>query len=135
MGYKKWVHSQRVFSIVDESSGDIMLVIRHMAGQVPENGTIVDKDGLPIHENHFKVGQDRCRLNDVHLFQVYKPCKTLRFEVYKVNMKKQKLKPVKFLGERVIFLGLNQSFTLSASEFPGLRPNSIYFTDDCTPMI
>lgn len=50
-------------------------------------------------------------------------------------MREQKLEQVKSLGDRVIFLGLSQPFILSACDFPGLRPNSIYFTDDCSQTI
>lgn len=58
------------------------------------------------------------------------PEKTLSFDVYKVNMSERRVEHIKCIGDRAIFLGLNHSFCLSATEFPGLKPNSIYFTDD-----
>ena len=36
------------------------------------------------------------------------------------------------LEDHAIFVGLNRSFWLSATDFPGLRPNSIYVADDLT---
>lgn len=55
---------------------------------------------------------------------------TLSFDVYKLDMSKRRMRNVKCLGDQALFLGLNHSFCLSASEFPGLKPNSVYFTDD-----
>jgi hypothetical protein len=34
------------------------------------------------------------------------------------------------LGDNVLFLGLNQSLCLCAKEYPELKGNYIYFTDD-----
>jgi hypothetical protein len=34
------------------------------------------------------------------------------------------------LGDHVLFLGYNQSLCLSAKEYPGLKANHAYFTDE-----
>ncbi|KAH0687133.1 hypothetical protein KY284_017686 [Solanum tuberosum] len=36
------------------------------------------------------------------------------------------------LGNRAFFIGSNTGFALSTTQFPELKPNSIYFTDDLT---
>ncbi|KAF3645464.1 E3 ubiquitin-protein ligase SIS3 [Capsicum annuum] len=38
------------------------------------------------------------------------------------------------LGNRAFFIGSNTGFALSTTQFPELRPNSIYFTDNQTPL-
>ncbi|KAE8037011.1 hypothetical protein FH972_009638 [Carpinus fangiana] len=59
------------------------------------------------------------------------PIKTLRFDVFKVDPEHEKLvTKVECLGDRVLFLGQKQSFSVSARDFPELKPNSIYFTHD-----
>jgi hypothetical protein len=59
------------------------------------------------------------------------PIKTFRFDVFKVDPEHEKLvEKVECLGDRVLFLGLKQSFSVSARDFPELKPNSIYFTHD-----
>ncbi|RWR71879.1 F-box protein SKIP23-like protein [Cinnamomum micranthum f. kanehirae] len=66
---------------------------------------------------------------------------TIHFHIYKfplgekgpLDQEKEvvnKLIKVESLGDRVIFLGYNSPITVMASEFPGLKGNCIYFTDD-----
>ena len=35
------------------------------------------------------------------------------------------------LGDTTFFLGANSSLSVQACQFPGIKPNHIYFTDDC----
>ncbi|XP_059451397.1 uncharacterized protein LOC132182224 [Corylus avellana] len=58
------------------------------------------------------------------------PDKTIRFEVYRMDFSRNTWKRTKCIGEQVLFLGTNQSLSLSAPDFPGLKANCIYFTDD-----
>ncbi|KAE8037007.1 hypothetical protein FH972_009634 [Carpinus fangiana] len=59
------------------------------------------------------------------------PIKTLGYDVFKVDPEHEKLvEKVECLGDRVLFLGLKQAFSVSARDFLELKPNSIYFTHD-----
>lgn len=97
------------YLVMDESSGDLLLVHRNM-GRWLTGGYLVENE-KPTHNQW---------LAD----------KTYKFDVYKVNCEEQKLEWVNWLDDRVIFLGLNHCFCLSANDFPGLTTDSIYFTDD-----
>ncbi|XP_019244476.1 PREDICTED: F-box/kelch-repeat protein At1g57790-like [Nicotiana attenuata] len=50
--------------------------------------------------------------------------------VYKLDIAAGKLTETKELGDRAIFFGANASLSVQASQFPGIKPNCIYFTDD-----
>ncbi|KAF8405485.1 hypothetical protein HHK36_010392 [Tetracentron sinense] len=54
--------------------------------------------------------------------------RTDQFKTFKLDQREQKWVEVKSLGDRVLFLGDNCSFSASACEFSGCRRNSIYFT-------
>ncbi|CAM0903447.1 unnamed protein product [Alopecurus aequalis] len=55
---------------------------------------------------------------------------TQRILLYKVDMVAKELVEMNGLRDQVLFLGYNQSQCLSAKEFPQLKPNCVYFTDD-----
>lgn len=59
---------------------------------------------------------------------------TTGFEVYELDFIENKWVGVRNLGKFALFLGLNQSVSLSESDVPGIKGNCIYFTDDlcCT---
>ncbi|KAH7851250.1 hypothetical protein Vadar_009069 [Vaccinium darrowii] len=57
------------------------------------------------------------------------PYRTVNFEVMKLNSDRDNWEVVKDLDNRVLFVGLNQSVSVSVAEL-NLRPNSIYFADD-----
>ncbi|XP_059451392.1 uncharacterized protein LOC132182220 [Corylus avellana] len=58
------------------------------------------------------------------------PDRTITFEVYRLNFSRNTWESTKCIGEQVLFLGTNQSLSLSARDFPSLKANCIYFTDD-----
>ncbi|KAJ8626413.1 hypothetical protein MRB53_019720 [Persea americana] len=65
----------------------------------------------------------------------YDSRRTLGFKVYEVGLEEngeytKKPMEVERLGDRVIFLGQNSSMLVMASQFPGVKGNRIYFTDD-----
>lgn len=64
---------------------------------------------------------------DNHLFYPYR---TLKFQVYKLNMIEKKLEEVTSLKDQVIFLGGNHGISVSARDYQEFKANSIYFTDD-----
>ncbi|KAL6193324.1 hypothetical protein ACLB2K_034408 [Fragaria x ananassa] len=60
----------------------------------------------------------------------YSPYRTVSFRVYNVNVTKSKLEKVECLDDRVLFVGGNQSVSLSTRDFSALERNSVYFADD-----
>jgi hypothetical protein len=56
-------------------------------------------------------------------------CETKKILLYKVDMAAKELVKMKDLHDQVLFIGYNQSQSLSAKEFPQLKPNCVYFTD------
>ncbi|KAL6214100.1 hypothetical protein ACLB2K_013538 [Fragaria x ananassa] len=56
--------------------------------------------------------------------------RTVRFKVYKVDEGGQKLVRMKSLGDRVLFLGDDCTFSASASELAGCKGNCIFFMDN-----
>lgn len=58
---------------------------------------------------------------------------TREFRVFKVDVSNWRGTELHSLGENALFLGDNASISIKASKFSGLRPNCIYYTDDCWP--
>lgn len=56
--------------------------------------------------------------------------RTKEIKVFKVDMAANKLVQINSLPYHVLFLGHNQSICLRAEEYPQLRANHVYFTDD-----
>ncbi|RWW35282.1 hypothetical protein BHE74_00059804 [Ensete ventricosum] len=56
--------------------------------------------------------------------------KNIMFMVFSFDERAQKWERVKRLHEQTLFLGKNQSLCLSTIDFPKLKPNCIYYTDD-----
>ncbi|KAK3013442.1 hypothetical protein RJ639_009360 [Escallonia herrerae] len=63
---------------------------------------------------------------------VYK-CKTIDFEVFKLLRSNDQARPtwvqIESIGDQALFLGDNHAVCVSTSEFPGCKPNSIYYTE------
>ncbi|CAM0880000.1 unnamed protein product [Alopecurus aequalis] len=55
---------------------------------------------------------------------------TTELRIYEVEAAGSELKEINCLHDHVLFLGHNQSLCLSAEEYPSLRANHVYFTDD-----
>ncbi|XP_066335834.1 uncharacterized protein [Miscanthus floridulus] len=61
------------------------------------------------------------------------PClehNTIEMQLYKVDLQRQKAELIKSLPEYALFLGFNGSMCLPVKDFPGLKPNCAYMTDD-----
>jgi hypothetical protein len=56
--------------------------------------------------------------------------RTWRIAVYKVCLASRKLEQINSLHDHVLFLGHNQSLCFDAKEYPQLKPNTVYLTDD-----
>ncbi|KAH0690387.1 hypothetical protein KY290_018622 [Solanum tuberosum] len=55
---------------------------------------------------------------------------TTIFHVFQVDLAAGKMTETRELGDAAFFLGANASISVQASQFPGIKPNHIYFTDD-----
>ncbi|KAK2985315.1 hypothetical protein RJ640_024311 [Escallonia rubra] len=106
------LYSSRFYLV--ESAGDVLLAARFV-------GEFVRHDGVPVCEADLLTDEDTQPL--------VCPYKTLWFQVYRLNIDENRWEEVADLGGRSLFLGGNQSVSLSAEEF-SCEPNSIYFTDD-----
>ncbi|KAH7840653.1 hypothetical protein Vadar_019799 [Vaccinium darrowii] len=58
---------------------------------------------------------------------------TKEFRVFKVDLSNREWVELQSLGDNALFVGDNASISVQASKFQGIRPNCIYFTDDCWP--
>ncbi|KAF8672356.1 hypothetical protein HU200_049558 [Digitaria exilis] len=60
----------------------------------------------------------------------YLELNTVDLQIYKVDFPGQRLELIKSLPDYALFLGLNDSMCLSVKDFPGLKTNSAYISDD-----
>ncbi|KAG0530432.1 hypothetical protein BDA96_05G185800 [Sorghum bicolor] len=61
------------------------------------------------------------------------PClelNTIEMQLYKVDLHGHRVELIKSLPEYALFLGYNGSMCLPVKDFPGLKPNCAYMTDD-----
>ncbi|KAF8700126.1 hypothetical protein HU200_034490 [Digitaria exilis] len=56
---------------------------------------------------------------------------TVDMQIYRVHLHGQRVELIKSLPEYALFLGSNNSMCLSVKDFPGLKMNCAYITDDC----
>ncbi|PQP92968.1 F-box protein SKIP23 [Prunus yedoensis var. nudiflora] len=56
--------------------------------------------------------------------------RTVRFKVFRLDREGKRLVEMKSLGDRVLFLGDDCTFSASASELSGCKGNCIFFTDN-----
>ncbi|KAM1543275.1 hypothetical protein ACFX15_012465 [Malus domestica] len=94
-----------------ESLGEILSVGRVI-------GNFVNHEGTAICEG------------DLDEYGCFCPYRTLQFYVLKLNFTANKWEKVESLRDRALFLGGNQSMSVSVHDFPECEENSIYFTDD-----
>ncbi|PHT53956.1 hypothetical protein CQW23_08418 [Capsicum baccatum] len=55
---------------------------------------------------------------------------TTYFRVFQVDLETGKVTETEELGDMAFFLGANASLSVQPSQYPGIKPNRIYFTDD-----
>jgi hypothetical protein len=56
--------------------------------------------------------------------------RTWKIAIYKVCIASSKLVQINSLHDHVLFLGHNQSLCFHAEEYPQVKPNHVYLTDD-----
>ncbi|GER43542.1 hypothetical protein STAS_20403 [Striga asiatica] len=71
---------------------------------------------------------------DIDLEHYSEVCKTSKFRVFRFDWNSQIWVSTASLDDKVLFVGTNSSLALLASDYPGCRGNSIYFTDDYSGM-
>ncbi|GMI95887.1 SKP1/ASK-Interacting protein 23, F-box/DUF295 Ancestral 11 [Hibiscus trionum] len=99
-----------------ESSGELLFVVRFIGDYVDWDGTLLHEYDLLTEDcNHPKV----C------------PYRTWLFHVYKMDFSKLRWVEMDTLGDHALFLGGNQSVSVSARCFPNCERDCIYFSDDC----
>ncbi|XP_057453079.1 putative F-box protein At1g65770 [Lotus japonicus] len=104
--------SWKMYLVISE--GELLLVKRFL-------GDFVNAAGEVVYEGYQSPdgGDEIC------------PYKTKDFVVYKLDpLSENKWEKKGSLGDRVLFLGTNESVSRSANELQGCEANSIYFTDD-----
>ncbi|KAK4365488.1 hypothetical protein RND71_016846 [Anisodus tanguticus] len=93
---------------------------------------VVSQDGVDIRRH---VKDDRGRIPLTVLlggeYGLKKTYETRNFLVFQIDLDACKCTPTRDLGDRAFFLGANASLSVQASQFPGIKPNHIYFTDNC----
>ncbi|KAL8045688.1 hypothetical protein ABFX02_08G130700 [Erythranthe guttata] len=105
--------------IVNEHSGDLFLVTRHIIERMNLDGSYAEEEACDV-DNYDPM-------NDLNKF----PHKTISFDVHKYDPENEIFRYMDkcSLDGLSFFVGCNHGFALRASEFPELKPDSIYFTD------
>ncbi|GJN39221.1 hypothetical protein PR202_gb28326 [Eleusine coracana subsp. coracana] len=107
--------AQRMY-IVQEPSGDLLQIW----------GVMEDDDSQP----ELEPSEEKDYFSEPDEdFGPY-PHHTLMYKVYRVDLTEKRLVEINGLGENAVFLGFNQSACLNVDEYPQLKANHIYFTDD-----
>ncbi|KAI4346035.1 hypothetical protein L6164_013118 [Bauhinia variegata] len=112
-----------------ESLGELLLVKRFIEDFVNPDGEVLKRDD----NVKVEVSKDSYSLDF--------PYRTKHFSLYKLDMEyrvgREKVlwRKIESLNDQVLFLGRNESASVSAQAFPQCEANSIYFTDDgCNEM-
>ncbi|CAL4983920.1 unnamed protein product [Urochloa decumbens] len=103
---------ERIY-IVQASSGELLQIWRSL---VPPQGDEEDENDSDF-EPELNNGDSQL-------------CNTFTIKVHKVDLRYKELVEISNLGQNALFLGHNQSLFLSAEEYPQLKVNHVYFTDD-----
>ncbi|WMV21358.1 hypothetical protein MTR67_014743 [Solanum verrucosum] len=100
-----------------ESLGSLFVVVRHGVRfrDVQDDG---HGDRFPLTYIRFEDEEEDC---------IYG---TTNFRVFQVDLPDGKVTETRELGDRAFFIGHSASLSIQASQFPGIKSNHIYFTDD-----
>lgn len=101
--------------VYSEHLDRLFLVLRFLLPRVGPNGEA---------EGRFPLDEDSMR----GLLDIY-PCKTVNFLVLEISSSSGGMRIVQSLDGLAMFVGGGDSAVVLASEFPGLKPNCIYFAD------
>ncbi|XP_049366233.1 F-box protein At2g26160-like [Solanum verrucosum] len=80
---------------------------------------------VELREDHkLRLSLDDIRFEDNYIYG------TISFRVFQVDLAGGKVTETRELGDRAFFVGHSASLSVQASQFPGIKSNHIYFTDD-----
>lgn len=65
----------------------------------------------------------------------YLELKTTDIEVFRVDFDRKKLVKMKSLDDHALFLGYNSTMCISTKDYPMLKPNCAYITDDSSEYV
>ncbi|KAJ1376189.1 hypothetical protein SESBI_40489 [Sesbania bispinosa] len=102
--------SKQLYLVI--SKGEFLSVKRFIGDFVNEEGEVVYEGWSDDHDGSI------C------------PYRTKHFFVYKLDFLRNKWVKKRFLEDQALFLGANESRSVTAQTFSGCKENSIYFTDD-----
>ncbi|XP_043708049.1 F-box protein SKIP23-like [Telopea speciosissima] len=123
-------------TVIVEHSETVTLTAVHAFGG--DKKYLVESEGdLLLVDLYLSMGHgDDPRFENINIdddfyerFDSYIVEKTVRFKVFKLYEDRQKWVELQSLGDRLLFLGDNCSFSASACDFPGCKRSHIYFTD------
>jgi hypothetical protein len=103
------------FYLVKTSNDDVLFIERFI-------GNFVNAQGFVVDESYLLSSNDTQPL--------VCPYRTKMFFVFKLDFKLKRWEKVESLKDQVVFLGGNQSMSVSSHDLSECKPNSIYFTDD-----
>ncbi|GMY26943.1 probable F-box protein At4g22060 [Fagus crenata] len=103
------------FYLVKTSNDDVLFIERFI-------GNFVNAQGLVVDESYLLSSDDTQPL--------FCPYRTKMFFVFKLDFKQKIWEKVESLKDQIVFLGGNQSMSVSSHDFLECKPNSVYFTDD-----
>ncbi|KAM3246976.1 hypothetical protein P3L10_008743 [Capsicum annuum] len=92
---------------------------------------VVLRNGIQLREvkdDHARVQLTRIRIEGIGEEEL--TYGTTDFQVFQVDLATSKVTEMRELGDIAFFLGAYASLSVQASQFPGIKPNCIYFTDD-----
>ncbi|XP_077219027.1 F-box protein SKIP23-like [Tasmannia lanceolata] len=119
-----WERNDKIYLV--ESAGELLKVIRFY-------------DWNPELDRYYGVDYEGQDEDGRLLLRVYRMennpppdwfYRTVMFYVFQLDQNTRKWIKVQSLDDRMLFLGYNCSFSLSANDFPQCKGNCIYFTDD-----
>ncbi|CAH2055155.1 unnamed protein product [Thlaspi arvense] len=101
---------QRTKHLVESPSGDLFIIVKYTLRTCMGKPAFSEETRLDLEPTEVKTG--------TRWFMLYRSDPTTRLESY-----------VQDIGDFCIFLGENEPFILPTTMYPGLKPNSIYFTE------
>ena len=111
VGNSFFIHNLSPKFYLVKTSTDFLFIKRFI-------GDYVNAEGLVVDEDYVLYNSEIC------------PYRTKLFYVYRLNFRQNTWEQVESLNDQVVFLGGNQSISLSSHDLLECIPDSIYFTDD-----